>query len=332
MLEAIERTAPVALYRLRESENVCAVIASTPETRRITNDPFVVGVDYTNALRDACAVTLKVLRQNNVLDVAEQRACVFNILRGGLNFGLREALHQAFGWNTHASAFVSAQRARQSDSPEDWYITEHDYKKIYLPPQTDLFFGDVVATGTSLHYGLSQIVEQVRNARGSIRSITFFTIGGACSEAIVADIAEQCRSLSPDFRGALVVYFEGRFGVATPETNLRIKLTGTDLLRRECLLAPEFFDSQYQDPAYPLERCTIYDAGSRAFWLPEYLEDVREYWAACAELAEQGTIFEDLCRERMPDLDPERFGRVDLRELCERQLRKVEAILSDTSR
>jgi len=72
---------------------------------------------------------------------------------------------------------------------------------------------------------------------------------------------------------------EGCFDVPTPESRLTIRFTGTDLLRGgESVIAPDFLESQYENPAYPIERCTIYDAGSRAFWVREYAEDVRSYW------------------------------------------------------
>jgi hypothetical protein len=85
-------------------------------------------------------------------------------------------------------------------------------------------------------------------------------------------------------------------------------------------MAPEFIESQYEDPAYPIERCIIYDAGSRAFWTREYIEDVVGYWKQNLDLAERGMSFEELVRERMPVLDASRFGSVDLAALARRQI------------
>lgn len=119
-----------------------------------------------------------------------------------------------------------------------------------------------------------------------------------------------------------MIFFEGNFAVAEEETPLQIKITGTDLIRRDSVLAPEFLESQYENPSYPLERCTIYDAGSRAFWLPEYMEDVKEYWQHTANLATDGLSFSELLNERCPELDSKRFSSIDLSELCKDQIKK----------
>ncbi len=302
-------------------------LVSTPETRRICNDPTVVGLTYTNALRQACRKTLELLREHKLWPLQEARTTVLHILRGGLNFGLREALHEAYGWNRHGSAFISAQRARSSGNLEDWHITEGSYQKVYLAPEADIVFGDVVATGTSLEYALQQLLTLVEKAGASIRSVLFFSIGGIRSEEILNKIQEACGQRFPGFVGAATVYFEGRFGIAFSDTDLRIKISGTDLLRKNGLYTPEFIESQYDDPAYPIERCAIYDAGSRAFWLPEYVEDVWDYWLQTSWLAKEGVAYADLLRERAPDLDPARFDAPDLLSICERQIAACERLL-----
>ena len=97
-----------------------------------------------------------------------------------------------------------------------------------------------------------------------------------------------------------------------------------DLLRYEALMAPEFVESQYEAPSYPLERCIIYDAGSRAFWIPEYVDDVIDYWRQTLDLAHGAFTFETLLKERFPELDASRFGQVDLQALCVEQIDKME--------
>ena len=321
-----------SLYEIRSSErpasqsSIKRFIASTPETRAICNNPFVVGVDYTEKLQTAAATIFPLLTEYLSTELREERVAVLNILRGGLNFRLREALASAFGWNTHASAFISSQRARSSENPEDWHITESAYQKVQLPPQATIIFADVVATGTSLEYALRQILEIVQKDQAEIESLLFFTIGGVRSEEILSAVDAICRKSFKSYRGAAVVYLEGRFAVATPETKLSIKYTGTDLLRTESLLAPEFIDSQYQDPAYPIERCTIYDAGSRAYWIPEYLEDVRDYWEKTLELANGGMNYTALLNERFPELQAALFKPVDLGDLCLRQLQLAQKV------
>lgn len=312
-----------SLYSLNEDHySVKSVIASTPETRAILNDPFITGVKYTGMMESACAGILASIRELNLFELFEDEAVVLHILRGGLNFGLREALSDAFKWNNHASAFISAQRARKTHEPEEWYITESEYRKVYLPKKFSLVFGDVVATGTSLKHALKDILNTVKKQNAQLKGILFFTIGGQKAEDILAEIDRECRQEFPEYCNSLLVYLEGCFSVADPETEISIKVDGTDLLRKDAVMAPEFIKSQYENPSYSLERCVIYDAGSRAFWLPEYLEDVRIYWEKTLQLAEGGMTFRELLKERLPDLDFNRFGQVDLKEIASRQVEK----------
>lgn len=285
-------------------------LVSTPETRAICNDPLLYGVEYTRALERACARALPHVSRS----LEEHQTTVVHLLRGGLNFGLREALADAFSWNAHSSTFLSAQRKRTAGDPEEWEIGECEYKKLALADTVSLVLGDVVASGASLHYGLESMLEAVEGRK--LRSILFFTIGGPRTEEVFEELEDRIRAAHPDFEGSTVVYFEGRFPVADTETPLQIKITGTDLLRHGPHLTPEFVESQYESPMFPVERCTIYDAGSRAFEVRAYLEDVLEYWQTVESLENVG--FPEYLQERCPELDHSRF-RVDSLESLARQ-------------
>lgn len=310
----LPQTDPQGIYRY---------LVSTPESRAICNDPSIVGVKYTRDLTTASAAVLRVLRKISPLPLEENHSIVFHILRGGLNFGLREALHEAYDWNIHGSAFISAQRVRRSDNPEEWYITEDKYNKVVLPTSATIIFADVVATGTSLGHALQQLVSVVEQQRAEVRQILFFTIGSPRAEQLLTEMHQTCKARFPAYQGATVVYFEGRFAVALPESKLRIKITGTDLLRSPADLAPEFLNSQYDNFAYPLERCVIYDAGSRAFSVEEYLADVKDYWQEMLKVAQGGATYQQVLEERFPGLDPAPFKRTDLVKVCQQQLAKL---------
>lgn len=321
-LACVSASPALALYRIQPSP-IEAFIASTPETRSICNDPTVAGVRYTDLLRKACTEVLRALPN----DLREAETVVVNILRGGLNFGLRDALAAAYNWNAHTTSFISAQRARDERDTDAWHITENAYRKVYLPPRASFVIGDVVATGTSLRYGLQELVLAAREQKIDVRSILFFTYGGPQSENILSEIDARCRELFPGYEKTTLIYLEGRFAVAASDTPLHVRLTGTDLLRLGSLMAPEFIESQYENPAYPLERCIIYDAGSRAFWLYEYVEDVIGYWKQNLQFAEQGMTFTELLRERFPQIEPARFGDVDLKQLCLARLADMEKVI-----
>jgi hypoxanthine-guanine phosphoribosyltransferase len=325
-LDLIDKNSSCALYlsKVDSSPLVKSYVLSTPESRAICNDPFVTGMSYTQKLSAACVKALKILQLKELIILAEDDTTVLHILRGGLNYGLRDALHQAFGWNNHASAFISAQRARKSPNSEDWIITESSYKKIYLKKRNNIVLGDVVATGTSLEFALQRLKDAAaENPEISISSLVFFTIGGPRSHQIIERISAELKKAFPGYTGSTVVYLEGIFAVATPQTAMSIKYDGTDLLRTASTLTPEFIESQYESASYPLERCTIYDAGSRAFDTNEYFHDIEDYWSKTLALAEKGTTFSALLKERFPELQADRFKQVDLKELCRQQLGKL---------
>ncbi|WDP91232.1 MAG: phosphoribosyltransferase [Desulfobacter sp.] len=322
MLEKIDVSPACGLYRMAGKKDAAIerIIATTPETRAIANDPRVMGIDYTRRLQQACSHVLNALSVNGLTCLEETETIVFNILRGGLNFGLREALGDAFGWNCHGSSFISAQRARDDDSPEQWHIVEGDYSKVYMPNRASIVIGDVVATGTSLEHAMKALVAEAENQGADLRSVVFFTIGSPRAAEILAATDAMCRKRFPGFEKTVLVYLEGCFAVPAPETRLSIKITGTDLLRLNAVMAPEFVASQYEDPAYPIQRCTIYDAGSRAFWTPEYLADLEDYWTRVREIAGSGVSYRAFLEERFPELDADRFGDVDLGKVSDEEL------------
>jgi len=327
MLTEVRRENGSAVYLIEDSTEttVKRYILSTPETRAICNDPLVMGYEYTEKLETACATFFRLTAETTSIALQENRSMVFNILRGGLNFGLRGALAKAFGWNTHSSSFVTAQRARVTENSELWHITEDEYKKITFPQKAQIIIGDVVATGTSLRHGLDIMVKEAVKQGIELGSILFFTIGGQMSEERLIEADKACRKHFPNYEGTHVCYIEGRFFVPTIDSRVSIKITGTDLMRCNSLMAPEFIESNFDAPSYPLERCTIYDAGSRAFQIREYLEDVIDYWQKVLELSKTMT-FAEMMVERFPDLDVTRFGNVSLEQVARDQLQKLSAI------
>lgn len=295
-------------------------ILTTPETRAICNNPRVLGIDYTRKLQKGCEFALRNLVNSAGLNLKEKETVVYNILRGGLNFGLRDSLADAFGWNSHSSSFISAQRRRCKDNPDEWEIVEGDYHKLYLKPVSSIVFGDVVATGTSLEHGMEILLDEVKRTAVSIRNIVFFTIGGIKTEEILSDISVRLKEICPEFEGCYIVYIEGRFVVPDENTPIHIKITGTDLIKREALMAPEYIESQYEQATFPLERCTIYDAGSRAFLVSEYADDLLEYWKEVKKLADEGVTFAELVSERTPVIDSAKFGNQDLSAMAQSQV------------
>lgn len=319
-MQIVSKTDQVALYTVPAlaRPNRQIVLASTKHSQRICNEPRCAGVDYTNALEASCTLILKELRNTGVFKGTERETSVLHILRGGLNFGLRQAIHEAFDWNLHSSTFVSAQRRQAPSSQSAWEIIENSYHKFPMSPVEHIVFGDVVATGTSLAYALDLMASNwLLNSPTALQSITFFTIGGPNSHQAFDRWVDK---LGLGDVNITIVYLEGIFCCPDQGSALRIKLPGTDLVRRDAILTPEFIESNYLSPHYPLERCAIYDAGSRSFDWAEYSSDINSYWSEVLQLAENGLTFAELLAERFPVLDPKRFGPVNLSELCKNRL------------
>lgn len=320
---AVSNNAALALSQIRGDYEgpLRRYVFSTTETRAIVNKPEVMGMEYTEKLEDAMVHLLQGFKPLHFTDIRENQADVFNFLRGGLNFGLRHALHRAYGWNLHRSSFMSSQRAR--DEKGRWYITENGYRKITIAKGSIIFCGDVVATGVTLESGLDALTQEIAKRGASIRYFHFFTIGCHKAEKILQEYEKIWSKTFADFEGIDIFYVEGKFHLADSKTPVRIKWQGTDLLRRDSILMPEFARSQDESVAYALERCTIYDAGSRAYDVEEYTADVRGYWEQVLSLAKQGVTTEEYLQERFPEASDglrRQASREPLQDLCKARL------------
>jgi len=300
-LERIYASPEITHYEIKdESEGpVERYVFTTPQTRRICNVPEVIGVEYTTLMGEAVTAALKHLPgRESFMVIPQKQFCVFTFLRGGLNFYLREALYHAYGFNIHASSFMTSQRYMVDGK---WHIKENQYRKLKVPDNATLLVGDVVATGVTIEEGFNVFLDYLRSVRNRLDNLIFFTIGCDNAERVFNQIDQRLRQMNPTYGRTIVVYIEGKFNVAEDSSNLSIKIPGTDLIRTGALVSPEFALSQYEDVAYPIERCTIYDAGSRSFDIPEYLHDVVDYWEQTKKLAERGLTLYDVMKERWPE-------------------------------
>lgn len=274
-------------------------VVSTRASRAICNQPEITGVRFTCLMREALVEALSSAPfRETVEKVPERRVCVLSFLRGGLNFDLRGALNLAYGMNDHCSAFMSSQRFKTKGR---WDVKEDMYRKLKIPDDAVLMMGDVVATGVTIENGFRVLLEHLDRIGSRVRLVVFFTIGCHKLEKYLAPFDELLRKTNKGYQGAHAVYLEGKLKLVDSRTSLRVGIAGTDLIRKDCLLAPEFEESQYDEVSYPLERCAIYDAGSRAFDPEAYLEDVTDYWGKVRALARGGLSLFDALKERWPE-------------------------------
>ena len=300
-LKTISRSPEASWYRIEGEHqgNISRWIVSTPETIRVCNEPELCGIEFSKAMSDGMSAALSSAPFVPFLrTIASNRLCVMNFLRGSLNFDLRGAIAKALDSNFHSTCFMSSQRYRREGR---WFVKEDMYRKLRVPKGAVLFFGDVVATGVTVDNGMKVIVEHLLETEASLKGLVFFTIGCHKMEKVMEKYDAIFREHFPEYEETHLVYLESKARLVDSATELSIGIPGTDLIKADALLAPEFELSQYPALGPTLERCIIYDAGSRAFDVAEYIDDVAEYWEQVEGLARDGFTLKEALKERLPE-------------------------------
>ncbi len=251
--------------------------------------------------------------------------CVLNFLRGGLIFDLSRALFRALDARHHSTCFMSSQRTCDNGL---WTVHESMYRKLRVPNDGILVVGDVVATGSTLKHGMRVLLDHLVQARVALKGVVFFTIGGSNLERLLEDSDSECRRYYPGYQETHAVYLEGRMHLVREEDDIPLGEPGTDLIRKGALLAPEFVSCQNHPHSAVLERCVIYDAGSRAFDCANYLRDVLHYWRHLAGLARSGMTFEQRRKQLWPEGDVPNPGKT-LQTIAEERIRIIENLFEE---
>lgn len=320
MLTLIYHSSQLSIYKIIEGKNDLLFnryIISTAESRNLCNDPQICGFEYTQKLQAVCLLILENLSSFSPVKLREDKALVLNILNTGINFGIREALAKAYGWNIHQTHYIY-------DCKEE---SKHQYKGYNLPQDTQIIFGDIITNPHRLKQNLFEILHLAEKEGHQIENIILFTLSNDLIEGPLAEIAIECKKKFKQFTGIELFYLEGRFVLAEESTPFALKENGEDLVCKDALLTPEFISSQYELPFYPLERSVIYNPGTRADNIPEYVKGIIKYWEEVRNLAMQGYEFETLLKERFPNIDGSKFGKQNLMSLAEQHITKLKRLL-----
>ena len=263
-------------------------VVSTRDTRDLMNHPEIINCDFTNLLENGITNVLKGLNMLERLStVGSKTVNVYHILRGGLNFGVREALRKAFGYKWHSSSYISSQRVLKEGRFE---ISEDTYRKFLVPNNATVYFGDIVASGVSLDNGVHYLASFMERSGLSLRNLVFVTIGCVEAERVLVKWHREFKSRFPGYDRTILIYLEGRFALAGDDTPLANSLKDTDLLKSYklgALLAPEFEGSQFERMIVGLEGCAIYDGGKKSFEPINHIRDILEFWEKQVRAAEQ---------------------------------------------
>ncbi len=272
----------VAVYRIEGSgpeEDFRRYTVSTRDTRDLMNYPEIINCDFTNLMQNGVTNALKGI---NILErlssLSSKSVNVYHILRGGLNFKVRDALRKAFGYKWHSSSYVSSQRVLKEGKYE---VSEDSYRKFLIPDQAIIYSADIVASGVSLEHGIEYINNYLVSHGYRLKNFIFITIGCSEAEKVLARWHKRFKESFPEYGRTILVYLEGRFALATRNTPLHNFLYDTDLLKSYklgALLSPEFEHSQFDRVIIGLEGCAIYDGGKKGFEPVNHVRDILEFW------------------------------------------------------
>ena len=243
------------------------------------NFPEIVNSDFTNLMKNGLTNTLKGLNNiSHLSSISSKQVNVYHILRGGLNFEVRNALHKAFGYKWHSSSYISSQRHEENG---EFAIADDSYRKFQIPDNATVYSADIVASGASLDNSLHFLDSYMTTEKLKIKNFVFITIG--CSKA--EDVLEKWDAIfkknHPEYEKTILIYLEGRFALGNKKLPLFNVLPNTDLLKNYkfgALLTPEYEFSQFEKMIIPLEACSIYDGGKKSFEPVQHIMDILDFW------------------------------------------------------
>jgi hypothetical protein len=266
-------------------------VVSTRDTRDFMNHPEIINCDFTRLMENGVTNVLKGLNMVERLStIGSKTVNVYHILRGGLNFGVREALRKAFGYKWHSSSYISSQRVLKEGRFE---VSDDTYRKFLVPNNATVYFGDIVASGVSLDNGVHYLASFMERTGLSLRNLVFVTIGCVEAERVLAKWHREFKARWPGYDRTILIYLEGRFALAGEDTPLANRLKDTDLLKSYklgALLSPEFEGSQFGRMIVGLEGCAIYDGGKKSFEPVNHIRDVLDFWEKQIHSAEERSM------------------------------------------
>lgn len=191
---------------------------------------------------------------------------------------MSDALKKAFGYKWHSSSYLSSQRVLKEGKFE---VSDDYYRKFVVPDDATVYTADIVASGVSIDNGIDYIYNYMQANGHMLKNFFFITIGCVEAERVLARWHKRFKETFPDYGETLVIYPEGRFGLATENTPLTNKIPLTDLIKsykEGALLSPEYEHSQFDRVITALEACAIYDGGKKGFEPINHIKDILEFW------------------------------------------------------
>jgi hypothetical protein len=272
----------VSLYSIENIEKDSVLhryVVSTSDTRNMLNFPEIVNSDFTDLMKNGVTNTFKVLNSfENLSRISSKNVNVYHILRGGLNFQVRNALQKAFGYKWHSSSYITSQRFEENG---EFSISDDSYRKFQIPENASIYSADIVASGASLDNSLHYLDNYLTSKKINFKNFFFVTIGGIKAEQVLEKWDKIFKKNYPEYERTVLIYLEGRFALGANNLPLNNVLINTDLLKNYkfgSLISPEYEISQFEKMIIPLEGCVIYDGGKKSFEPVKHIIDILEFW------------------------------------------------------
>ena len=102
----------ISLYQCASTGPARILLCSTPSSRRLLTEPRLVGLGFRRALGTAVAEALRAVSEatpDGAESIRRGGLAVLNILRGGLSFGVEDAVAEVLGTDP-AVSFVGTER------------------------------------------------------------------------------------------------------------------------------------------------------------------------------------------------------------------------------
>ena len=159
------------------------------------------------------------------------------------------------------------------------------YEKWGLQNASILCLGDISGTGTTLINSIDRLVKQYDLEGKQPSWMLILTIGSFDALSSLQLYASQLLSTwRPQLKGVSFVFLEQVFRLYRGGGVLATShLPYADFFRQSYPGTPEFEKSSLARPICFLERCAIYNIGSRAFAPKTYLDNLKKYWMMLAE-------------------------------------------------
>jgi len=274
ILKKINTNEDTILYEILQNKYKFDIyIASSDTMINLLNTPECYGVKFQKKISTSIYKALSILYKTEDKKISEHLKNspidTFYILRGGLNFNLHENIYRLIE-KTPEVSFISSQRISCKDGT--FKIDESTYQKWNIQDRSLLCIGDICATGTTIVNMITNAIKRYNFESKKPRWLLIITIGTKKMLNELSNYNFDC------FEGVTIIFLEAVFNLFGNTSLSNINIPYTDFFRKNTIRSIQFEKLSLSNPTCFLERCAIYDGGSRSFEPKGYFNNLYTYW------------------------------------------------------